>query len=216
VSACVVVFAREPVPGRVKSRLAATLGDANAARVYEATLEHTLDVASRSGARVVLSLADAPSSAWVYRFEFEVEIQHGNDLGARLEDVFARRFGEGEGRVVVIGSDCPWIFPNHIAKAVARLSAVDAVFGPATDGGYWLVAQRQPGLSLFENIPWSQPETLERTRQRLVASGGTWSELEELVDIDTMDDLDLVLADPRTPDELRVKLRDIHDQSLER
>ena len=206
-NACVVVFGREPVPGEVKSRLAAGIGDDAAARVYGAILEHTLEVARIGGARVVLSLADVPSGSWAGNMNVAVEIQRGSDLGDRMEDAFARRFAEGEARVVIVGSDCPWLCATHIAKASAKLGGADVVLGPATDGGYWLVAQRPPGLAMFTRIPWSSPETLEQTRKRIRALGCTWLELEELVDIDTVDDLDLVLANPRTPEVLRVKLR---------
>lgn len=203
---CVVVFGREPLPGQVKSRLAAGIGAEAAARVYSATLEHTLDVAKNSGARVVLSMADVPSGPWARNLDVMVEIQRGSDLGDRMDDAFARRFDEGEGRVVMVGSDCPWFTAIHVAKASAKLGGVDAVLGPASDGGYWLVAQRPPGLAMFAGITWSNSKTLEETRKRISALGGTWSELEELVDIDTPDDLELVLADPRTPETLRRRL----------
>jgi len=204
--ACVVVFGREPVPGEVKSRLAAGIGDDAAARVYGAILEHTLEVARIGGARVVLSLADVPSGSWAGNMNVAVEIQRGSDLGDRMEDAFARRFAEREARVVIVGSDCPWLCATHIAKASAKLGGADVVLGPATDGGYWLVAQRPPGLAMFTGIRWSSPETLEQTRKRIRALGGTWLELEELVDIDTVDDLDLVLANPRTPETFRRRL----------
>ena len=206
--ACVVIFGREPVPGEVKSRLAEGIGAQAAAGIYAATLEHTLEVARTSGARVVLSLADVPSGAWVRDIEGAIEIQRGANLGDRMDDAFARRFAEGEQRVVLIGSDCPWMTSSHIIKASAKLGGADAVLGPSADGGYWLVAQRPPGLPLFARIPWSTSETLARTRTRIRALGGTWSELEELVDIDTADDLELVLGDPRTPETLRQRLRD--------
>ncbi len=135
-----------------------------------------------------------------------MEVQRGDDLGERMDDAFAHRFAEGEERVVIIGSDCGWLSADHIAEASAALDGSDVVLGPATDGGYWLVAQRPPGLAMFERIPWSSPETLERTRKRISALGGTWSELEELVDIDTVEDLDLVLDHPRTPGTLRHRL----------
>jgi rSAM/selenodomain-associated transferase 1 len=205
-NACVVVFAREPVPGEVKSRLAEGIGVGAAARVYAATLEHTLEVARNSGARVVLSLADVPSGAWARDVDGALEIQRGLDLGERMHDAFARRFAEGEERVVLIGSDCPWFTATHLAKASTKLGGADAVLGPSADGGYWLVAQKPPGLPLFARIPWSTPETLDRTRTRIRTLGGTWSELEELIDIDTAEDLELVLADPRTPEALRQRL----------
>jgi rSAM/selenodomain-associated transferase 1 len=207
VKACVVVFGRDPVVGQVKSRLAEGVGSAAATRIYAAILDHTLEVAKSSGARVVLSMADVPTGAWVQGIDCVLEIQKGDDLGDRMDEAFARRFAEGEGRVVVVGSDCPWITPTHIGKAVAKLGGHQAVLGPATDGGYWLVAQKPPGLAMFTRIPWSSPDTLDATRKRIAALGGTWSELEELVDIDTKADLDLVLEDPRTPEPLRHRLR---------
>ena len=207
VKACVTVFGREPIPGEVKGRLAATIGAGRAARVYAAILEHTLDTARTCGGRVVLSVADVPSGFWARKFDVAVEVQRGEDLGDRMEDAFARRFSEGEERVIVVGSDCPWFAATHAARASARLGGIDAVLGPAYDGGYWLVGQRQPGLPIFAGIPWSSPETLERTRKRIAALEGTWSELEELIDIDTAEDLELVLNDPRTPEVLRGRLR---------
>jgi rSAM/selenodomain-associated transferase 1 len=204
---CVVIFGRQPIPGEVKSRLAEGIGAEAAARVYAAILDQSLEVARISGAKVVLSLAEVPSGPWARDLDVAVEIQKGDDLGARMDDAFARRFAEGEGRVVMVGSDCPWFTATHVARASAKLGGADAVLGPAIDGGYWLVAQRPPGLPIFTRIPWSSPDTLEKTRQRISAVGGTWFELEELVDIDTADDLELVLADPRTPEALRAKLR---------
>ena len=204
--ACVVIFAREPVPGQVKSRLAADIGDRAAARVYEATLANTINEARSSGARVVLSLADVPSGSWAGTHELPIEIQRGGDIGDRMDDAFSRRFGEGETRVVVVGSDCPWLRAAHVARASAKLGGAEAVIGPAADGGYWLVAQRSPGLPLFARIPWSSPETLARTRTRIENLGASWYELEELVDIDTGADLELVLDDPRTPEPLRRRL----------
>jgi len=211
VKTCVVIFGREPIPGEVKSRLAAGIGAEAAARIYAAMLEHTFGVARTSGARVVLSMAEVPVGSWARNLDVAVEVQRGKDLGDRMHDAFARRFVEGEERVVVVGSDCPWFTAAHVAEASAKLGDMDAVLGPATDGGYWLVAQRPPGLAMFTRIPWSSPDTLERTRKRIGALGGTWSELEELVDIDTVEDLELVLTDPRTPEPLRKRLRSALD-----
>lgn len=216
VKACVVVFGREPVPGQVKSRLAEDIGPEAAAQIYSATLDHALDIARSSGARVVLSLADVPSGRWVRDLGCALEIQRGRDLGERMDDAFGRRFAEGEERVVVVGSDCAWIKPTHIGKAVVKLGGRDAVLGPANDGGYWLVAQKPPGLAMFARIPWASPDTMDTTRKRITALGGTWSELEELVDIDTAEDLEMILEDPRTPEALRRRLRDAIRQNVER
>ena len=203
---CVVVFGREPEPGRSKTRLAVGVGGAAAARIYTVTLANTLDVAFASGARVILSLASVPSGSWVRDFDVYLELQPPGDLGDRMADAFARRFAEGEDRVMIVGSDCPYLTPEHLRGAAVGLDDADVVLGPAADGGYWLVAQRAPGVDLFSNIPWSSHNTLSRTQVRLDALGSSWSLLEELADIDTAEDFEAAIEDPRTPGELARRL----------
>jgi len=203
---CVVVFGREPAPGRSKTRLAAGVGGTAAARIYAVILENTLDVAVASGGRVILSLASVPSGGWVRDFDVYLELQPPGDLGDRMADAFARRFAEGEERVMIVGSDCPYLAPEHLRGAAVGLDDSDVMLGPASDGGYWLVAQRSPGVDLFSNIPWSSHNTLRRTQQRLDAIGASWSLLEELADIDTADEFEAAIEDPRTPGDLARRL----------
>jgi len=204
---CVVVFGREPAAGEVKTRLAAGIGGPAAARVYAVILEHSLEGAVDSGARVVLSLAAAPSGEWARRIVCSIEVQGTGVLGDRMKDAFERRFSEGEERVIIIGSDCPMITPEHLQAAADALAERDVVLGPAVDGGYWLVGQRCPGVDLFSDIPWSSHDTLETTRRRLAAIGAGWAEIEELRDIDTREDLEAVLDDPRVPQKLADRMR---------
>ena len=199
----VVVFGREPVVGKVKRRLARGLGADAAARIYAAVLDHTLHTVSGCGVPCFLSLAEVPSEKWKKPDGFSLEIQVSGDLGDRMAATFARRFREGARRVVLLGSDCPWVVATHVHAAIAFLEDSEVVIGPATDGGYWLVAQRAPGVDLFTGVPWSSPGTLDRTRKRLAALGVAWTEIEELRDIDTASDLEAVLNDPRTPEGLR-------------
>jgi len=202
----VVVFGREPIAGKVKSRLSRGLGPEVAARVYAAVLDHTLRVATGCGVPFVLSLAEEPSESWKQRHDFSHEIQVSGDLGERMAATFDLRFREEARRVVLLGSDCPWVTAAHIHSALAGLEESEVVLGPAIDGGYWLVAQRTPGLDLFSGVPWSSPDTLDRTRERLAVLGVSWTELEQLQDIDTASDLELVLNDPRTPEALREQI----------
>ncbi len=204
---CVVVFGREPAPGRVKTRLAAGIGGRAAARVYAVTLEQTLAVAVGSGARVVLSLAAPPSGAWVRGLDVLIELQDIGDLGDRMADAFRRRFAEGEARVMIVGSDCPWMTAEHLQTVAAVLEETDVVLGPALDGGYWLVGQRPPGVDLFSSIPWSSHNTLKQTRRRITRVRASWTELEELRDIDTQADLIAALEDPSLPEDLCRRLR---------
>jgi len=200
--ACVVVFGREPAAGRVKTRLAAGIGGLAAARVYAVTLEHTLAVTLDSGARVVLSLAGPPSGAWAREIDVPIELQTHGDLGDRMADAFRRRFAEGETRVMIVGSDCPWMTAEHLRSAASALEEMDVVLGPAVDGGYWLVGQRPPGVDLFTDIPWSSHNTLDQTRRRLAEADASWIETERLRDIDTREDLIAALDDPRLPEGL--------------
>ena len=204
---CVVVFGREPVPGRVKTRLAAGVGEEAAARIYAVLLDHALEIAADSGSRVVLSLAEAPSPLWAARLGVPFEVQSDLDLGGRMAESFARRFAEGEDWVVVVGSDCPWITTRHLRSASKELEREGVVLGPATDGGYYLVAQRPPGVDLFSGIPWSTGATMTATRQRLTGLGTVWTEIDELSDVDTEADLEELLADPHTTAALARRLR---------
>jgi hypothetical protein len=206
----VVVFGREPVPGRVKTRLAATIGADRAAAVYEVLLEHTVRTAASSGARTILSLAEEPSAQWAGAGAVDLtEVQPTGSLGHRLLEAFRRRFAEGEHTVVIIGSDCPMLTVDHLASAADALASVPVVLGPAEDGGYWLVGQRPPGLDLFSEIRWSHPRTLHQTRQRLQSMQARWREIECLRDVDDGADLEAAIEDPSTPGNLGARLRSI-------
>ena len=202
----VVVFAREPVPGRVKTRLAAAIGEVGACSVYAALLEHTLSVAAGLGFDMVVSFAEPPSPVWTAGHAQRWEVQRGDDLGARMRDAFDRRFGEGYDDALVVGSDCPRLEVEHLTGAVKALRDAAVVLGPAADGGYWMVAQRRPGVDLFTGIPWSSPGTLAATRKRLETLAVKWAELKVLDDIDTEADLRAALDDPRVAPELRQEL----------
>jgi len=205
VRAAAVVFGRQPVPGRVKTRLGVSIGAEAAARVYAVLLEHALDVvlraASAAGVAVVLSLAEPAEDGWrpvageAGLADLRIEVQPEGDLGTRLADCFERRFAEGVDQVVVVGSDCPGLGGWHLLEAGAALRSMPVVLGPAMDGGYWMIGQRRPGLDLFTSIPWSSPQTLEATRNRLTVLGAGWSELEALRDIDEVESLRAELAE---------------------
>jgi len=190
-----VIFGREPVAGRVKTRLAAEIGNRAAARIYQILLDHTLEQVSRcTASQTVLSISDAASPGWRPGVDVPVEVQPPGDLGERLAATFARRFAEGFEAVVLVGSDCAGLTANHVAAGFEELDRYPAVLGPAHDGGYWLVGQRRPGADIFSGIPWSSPDTLEATRRRIKDKEMRWAELGVLRDIDTMSDLDAELA----------------------
>lgn len=201
----VVVFGREPRPSRVKTRLAATIGADRAAKLYRALLEHTLAEAARSGFEVRLSLAAEPVEPptvvpW--------EVQPEGDLGRRLQVAFDRAFRRGARRVLVVGSDCPELDAAHLRSAAAALDGAALVLGPAADGGYWLIAQRAPGVArLLDGVPWSTDRALAVTMARGRRMGIDPVLLDELVDLDAIEDLAAALRRGRMPPELDAVVR---------
>jgi rSAM/selenodomain-associated transferase 1 len=207
----IVVFGRVPMAGSVKSRLAAAIGPEAAAEVYRLLLDHVLAEARAAGPAVVLALADAAPAGvgWRPPPGVEVEIQAGEDLGARMRTAFDRRFAAGADAVVLVGSDLPGLTAGVLADARAALERAPVALGPSDDGGYWLVGQRRPGHDLFSGVPWSSPDVLDVTRRRLLELGIGHAELPLLRDLDTLADLEALAADPTLAERLRVRLGDL-------
>jgi uncharacterized protein len=209
VKSCVVLFGRQPVPGRAKTRLAPALGADGAAAVAGVMLQHALTAAGTAGVEVHLSLAEAPADdTWAPR-HVSLSIQLQGDLGERMHDVFEQRFADGFDRVVLTGTDIPLCSGAHLRAALRCLDEAPVVLGPAEDGGYYLVGQRTPGADIFRDIPWSSEETLHATHDRLTALGLSYARIETLPDVDTPDDLRRVLRDPRLAAPLREALHDV-------
>lgn len=194
-STAFIVFARAPEPGRVKTRLAATLGDAQALAIYTWLAEHTLAVvraaAGQSHARVVVyhTPADAAPAmtAWLGN-DLEYRPQRGNDLGARMAHAASAELSRGASAVVLVGTDCPSLDVGVLQRAVGVLDTAEVALGPATDGGYYLLALRRAHAALFEEIPWSAADTLSCTLAAAAGAGLSVALLEERADIDTAED----------------------------
>jgi hypothetical protein len=188
-----LVFARDPVPRRVKTRLIPALGVAGATDVYRQMLQDTLATAARAdGARCELWIdgADRGSAtvALARDLGMSIHTQQGADIGARM---FAA-LGEALGRAqcaVLIGTDCPEFDKPHIEAAFRTLQTHDAVLGPAADGGYVLIGLRTAAPSVFEQIPWGSDQVLAATRERFGQLHWDWFELPTLHDVDEAADL---------------------------
>jgi hypothetical protein len=183
----VVIMARAPRLGTVKRRLARDIGELAAWRFYR----HGLVALARrlhGGGRWHSWLAVTPDRAMrgPWPLLWRVIPQGPGDLGARMGRLFQDL---PPGPVVIVGSDIPDIGPAHIARAFALLGSHDWVFGPAVDGGYWLIgSRRRPArLNPFAGVRWSSPHTLADTLANL--PGARVAFLEELQDVDTGADL---------------------------
>ena len=179
-SRTLVIFARAPRLGRVKRRLAAEIGDMAALRFCRLTTESTIRTLARDPRwRTVLAVTRG-----AFRWPRGVRRipQAGPDLGARMAN--AMRSVPG-GPVVLVGSDIPCIAPRHVARAFRELAGHDAVFGPAADGGYWLVGVRDRALlrGLFRAVRWSTAHALADTVANL-PPGRTYALVDVLQDVD--------------------------------
>ncbi len=184
-----VVFAKEPTLGRVKTRLSRDIGPVAASRFYRHNTFSILNRLSRDP-RWYCWLSLSPDSA-VHRNRFWpapfFPIKQGTgDIGQRMDRAMKEI---PPGPVVIIGTDVPAIHPHHISAAFKVLGSHDAVFGPASDGGYWLVgARRSPTKpDLFSSVRWSSEHTLADTLTKLRHKGLKVTLLETLDDIDDGD-----------------------------
>jgi uncharacterized protein len=198
----ILVFAKRPAAGNVKTRLTPPLPPDEAANVYEACVRDVIALAARQRARVELWYADEERArAW---FEKEmpslpVQAQATGDLGVKMLDAFDRSFADGAQRVVIIGSDIPTLPEAVLNAAFDDLHEVDVAVGPTIDGGYYLIGMRAEARAkahiLFERIVWSQPDVFRSTLARIENAGLESRVLPGWYDVDTIDDLRQALAD---------------------
>lgn len=213
-----VLFARPPVPGRTKSRLAAAIGEASAFELYTGFLQDSIDLVRRlspHGIRPALAWSEpvaavspgreaAPGPDPADLAGFEVMIQEGEDLGQRMSNCFATLLARGHDRVVIIGADTPSLPLDHLQRAFELLRDRDLVIGPSRDGGYYLIGARCVVPEIFRGIPWGTDRVLEETLTILKIFGMPRVLLPEWGDVDTSEDLEALRAslaglDPSDP-----------------
>lgn len=182
-----IVFAKNPRPGQVKTRLAEALGSDTAAALYRALAEGVLRRTQAPGAyarAVFFAPADSVREIEAWLPGESCVAQEGADLGARMASAFAWAFARGHETVVLVGTDVPALGRAHIHAALSALDAHDVVLGPAFDGGYYLIALRRPAPQLFEGIAWSTGAVLPQTLDRARAAGLRVATLASLGDVD--------------------------------
>jgi rSAM/selenodomain-associated transferase 1 len=182
-TAALLVIAKAPVPGRVKTRLCPPLTPEEAAALALAGLEDTLAAVAASAAARRVVVLDGEPGAWLPA-GFEVEPQAGGGLGARMAAAFAAVATPA----LLIGSDAPQVTPRLLDAGLSALAQHDAVLGPAHDGGYWAIGLRRPAAGAFDGIPMSDPGTAAAQRARLAELGLSVAELAPLRDVDTIED----------------------------
>lgn len=188
-----IIFARNPVLGKVKTRLAEEVGDEKALQIYLKLLEHTHKVADNVAAQKhVFYTENIDEFGLLDYFKFQKKLQEGSDLGERMHNAMKSGFDEGYRNVIIIGSDCIELSTEVINEAFEALRTNDCVLGPASDGGYYLIGLRVLQDFLFQDKSWSTSDVLLDTLLDLQNAQLSYKLLPTLNDIDTKTDLDLL------------------------
>ncbi|GII63956.1 glycosyl transferase [Sphaerisporangium krabiense] len=194
----IVTLAKEPVPGRVKTRLTPPFSPAQAAALAEAALADSLRAVSAAPATQRVLALDGLPGLWLPGGHVVIP-QRGDGLDERLAAAFTDAHRLRPDPVVLIGMDTPQVTAELLAEACEALGRHDAVYGPAADGGFWLLGLRRPDPALLLGVPMSRPETGEHQLERLARARLAVHHLPELADVDTAADAAAVAAlAPRT------------------
>jgi len=185
----IIIFIKNPEPGKVKTRLAKTIGNQAAMEVYLELLDITQKACNKVDAHKYLFYSNEINrqDQWDEKLYLK-HIQIGENLGERMQHAFNFVFNLGHKKVVIIGSDCPQISETIINEAFEQLEKHDIVYGPSNDGGYYLKAMKQVHSFLFDDLPWSQPQLLAEIEKRITNNQLKYSKLKELFDVDNIED----------------------------
>ena len=185
----VLVFAREPVAGRAKTRLIPSLGEEGAARLARAMLGHALIEAAATNLGPVELVGDPHPEGWEAPVSgVSTSAQVGADLGERMGEAVERALAQGE-RVVVTGTDCPGLDAARIAEAARALDTHDVAIIPATDGGYVLIGFARFDPAIFSGVEWGRDSVFAATLANIEALGWSVWQGDPLQDIDEPEDL---------------------------
>ena len=183
-----IIFIKNPELGKVKTRLAKTVGDKKALAIYKALMNHTREIALAVSTDRLLFYSQEihPSDQWSTT-NFKKYLQAIGDLGTKMKTAFQHAFQDHQ-KVVIIGSDCASLTPAIVEMAFQQLDKHDFVIGPALDGGYYLLGMNQYTPSVFDDIEWSTPSVFEDTKQQIKELKKDFVLLPALSDIDYEED----------------------------
>jgi rSAM/selenodomain-associated transferase 1 len=185
-----LIFVKNAVEGKVKTRLAKNIGNKKALEAYLLLSYYTKDVSKKIKAKKYVYYSDGIEDIDLWPSKgFHKMAQFGKDLGERMLSAFQFSLNSHE-KVVLIGSDCPLIKKVHLKLAYEALNKHEVVIGPAKDGGYYLIGMSKMHASLFEDIDWSTDNVLPQTIAKLEKSEVKYKLLEELEDVDTITEWD--------------------------
>lgn len=184
-----LIFIKNPIKGKAKTRLAATVGDNEALRIYLELLQHTRNIATQIDAKRNLFYAHFIDNKDEWNnSDFDKQLQINGDLGEKMTAGFQAVFEKKATKAVIIGSDCASLTTDIVTEAFAKLDTHDFVIGPADDGGYYLIGMRAFSPEIFENIAWSTEAVFPQTVDIITKNNKTYALLPTLSDIDYEED----------------------------
>jgi rSAM/selenodomain-associated transferase 1 len=189
-----LIFIRNPELGKVKSRLAATIGASKALAIYQEMLLHTQNITKNLSIFKIIAYSDfIPLNDSWKKLKYKQILQKGSDLGIRMKNAFEQQFSQGNNKVIIIGSDCMDLNQNLIEIAFFELENKDVVIGPANDGGYYLLGIKKLHSEIFENKLWGSASVLKDTIETFKNLELSYHLLPALNDIDNESDWKLYL-----------------------
>lgn len=190
-----IIFVRNPVLGKVKTRLAKDAGEEGALEIYKKLLWHTKEVALEANADCFVFYADYlnEDDLWEQR-GFKKHLQEPGDLGHKMQKAFELVFSEGYTKACIIGSDCAELSNGIIEEAFSELEQQEVVVGPSVDGGYYLLGMKQVHDKLFSEKKWSTESVFSSTLEDVNNLNLSYSLLPQLSDIDYLDDWERYLS----------------------
>jgi len=188
-----IIFQKNEILGKVKTRLAASVGEESALKIYRTLFQHTHSILKEIVVDQFIFYSDfIPEKEIEKTGVVHERIQTGKDLGDRMLNAFESVFSEGYDSVIIIGTDCADLRPDHIQEAFRQLDQNDAVLGPALDGGYYLLGLKKLIPEIFEEIDWSTDQVLNQTQTKLKKLNYKVRTIETLSDIDHIEDWEKV------------------------
>ncbi len=185
-----MIFYRNPQLGRVKTRLAATVGEEKALEIYMSLSIHTREITEDLPfAKSVFYTEEVQSGDLWPDDVYKKTVQAGSDLGERMYNAFVWGFEKGYDAVCIIGTDCYELTAAIIKDGFSALNSADVVIGPAADGGYYLLGMSAARRDVFINKKWSTETVFADTVKDLAADNSSYVQLPVLRDVDSEDDL---------------------------
>ncbi len=184
-----IIFVKNPVEGKVKTRLAKSIGDEKAVVIYKQLLQHTYIITKEMGIDKYVYYGDYVNNNDIWDENYKKALQQGADLGQRMENAFKEVLSVGYNKVLIIGSDCAQLTTDIINTAIEKLDESDIVFGPSLDGGYYLLGMKKITSQLFNGIEWSTNTVFSKSLEIAGNQHLKVTTVQKLSDVDVIEDV---------------------------